>query len=379
MIHIERFDGAAVIAIDHPPVNATSQAVRQGLLDALASAIADDTIGGIVIIGRHDRFSAGGDVRELGNTALNRPSLRDSIALIERSPKPVVAAMTGVALGGGLELALGCQARVGADPLKLGLPEVTLGVIPGAGGTQRLPRIVGAQAALDIATTGRHFSAREAHALGLLDALCEQGRLLETALLQLRSVRTNEPAPRSEVTVDPDVFARYRESRRAMGRPARAVAHRRCDRIRLHPHARTRLRFRAPGLRALPDQPAARGAGVSVRRSPPSGQGRTRGEGAGDRGRSLRALRFVRGRGRRPDRKRSGAERRGDRYRRRRSARLCGAPGRPDVSPDSPEGRACPLKPVVVSAGGYQNRTAVLNKDRPAVTAARSSASPRVE
>ncbi len=215
MIHIERFDGAAVIAIDHPPVNATSQAVRQGLLDALASAIADDTIGGIVIIGRHDRFSAGGDVRELGNTALNRPSLRDSIALIERSPKPVVAAMTGVALGGGLELALGCHARVGADPLKLGLPEVTLGVIPGAGGTQRLPRIVGAQAALDIATTGRHFSAREAHALGLLDALCEQGRLLETALLQLRSVRTNEPAPRSEVTVDPDVFARYRESRRA--------------------------------------------------------------------------------------------------------------------------------------------------------------------
>lgn len=215
MIHIERFDGAAVIAIDHPPVNATSQAVRQGLLDALASAIADDTIGGIVIIGRHDRFSAGGDVRELGNTALNRPSLRDSIALIERSPKPVVAAMTGVALGGGLELALGCQARVGADPLKLGLPEVTLGVIPGAGGTQRLPRIVGAQAALDIATTGRHFSAREAHALGLLDALCEQSRLLETALLQLRSVRVNEPAPRSEVTVDPDVFARYRESRRA--------------------------------------------------------------------------------------------------------------------------------------------------------------------
>lgn len=215
MIHIERFDGAAVIAIDNPPVNATSQSVRQGLLDAIASAIADDTIGGIVIIGRHDRFSAGGDVRELGNTALNKPSLRDSIALIERSPKPVVAAMTGIALGGGLELALGCHARVGADPLKLGLPEVTLGVIPGAGGTQRLPRIVGAQAALDIATTGRHFSARQAHSLGLLDALCEQGRLLEAALQQLQAVRMNASAQRKDEAIDLALFDRYRESKHA--------------------------------------------------------------------------------------------------------------------------------------------------------------------
>ncbi len=215
MIHLQRFDGAAVIEIDHPPVNATSQAVRQGLLDALASVIADDSLGGIVIIGRHGRFSAGGDVRELGNTALNKPSLRDSIALIERSPKPVLAAMTGVALGGGLELALGCHARVGADPLKLGLPEVTLGVIPGAGGTQRLPRIVGAQAALDIATTGRHFSASEAHALGLLDAICEPSRLLETALRQLPSVCMNARAPRNDTAVDLEMFARYRESKRA--------------------------------------------------------------------------------------------------------------------------------------------------------------------
>lgn len=217
MIRIAHAGGAAVLTIDNPPVNATSQAVRQGLLDAIAAAIADESVTGIVIIGANDRFSAGGDVRELGNLALNQPSLRDSIALIESSTKPVVAALTGVALGGGLELALGCHGRVGAAPLKLGLPEVTLGVIPGAGGTQRLPRLIGAEAALDLATTGRHCSVQEAFELGLLDALASGPEtLLETALLQLRSVEVAS-ARRATVSkpIDTEWFKRYRQQKLA--------------------------------------------------------------------------------------------------------------------------------------------------------------------
>ena len=215
MIRIAGMDGVAVLTIDNPPVNATAQAVRQGLLDAITAAIADTAVAGIVIIGANDRFSAGGDVRELGNTALNQPSLRDSIALIERSPKPVVAALTGVALGGGLELALGCHVRVGADPLKLGLPEVTLGVIPGAGGTQRLPRLIGARAALDLATSGRHCSAQEAFELGLLDALASGPEtLLDTALRQLRDLEgVSARKTHAHEHADAEWFERYRQQK----------------------------------------------------------------------------------------------------------------------------------------------------------------------
>lgn len=181
MIVCRRRNGVAVLAIDHPPVNATSQAVRQGLLDGVTTAVADPEVTAIVIVGNGTAFSAGGDVRELGDASRNSPSLRETIAVIEASPKPVVAAMHGYALGGGFELALGCNARIAAPSLRLGLPEVTLGVIPGAGGTQRLPRLVGAVAALDIITSGRHLDAGEALRLGIVDAIVE-GKVEDAAL-----------------------------------------------------------------------------------------------------------------------------------------------------------------------------------------------------
>lgn len=217
MIRLDRDGAIAVLTIDNPPVNATSQAVRRGLLDALGSAAADAQTAAIVIIGAGGRYSAGGDVRELGNTALNLPSLLDTIALIEASNKPVIAAMQGVALGGGLELALACHYRIGTAPLKVGLPEVTLGVIPGAGGTQRLPRLIGPHAALEIISSGRHVEAAEALRLGLLDLLVE-GPLLAAAVAFARSaVQRQLPLPvsrRSEriAAIDPDLFEDFRRA-----------------------------------------------------------------------------------------------------------------------------------------------------------------------
>ncbi|HET8883318.1 MAG TPA: enoyl-CoA hydratase/isomerase family protein [Solimonas sp.] len=214
MIKQHLCNSVAVLTLDHPPVNATSQAVRQGLLDAVRAALADARVTGIVIIGARDAFSAGGDVRELGDASRNAPSLRDVIERIESSEKPVVAALAGYALGGGLELALGCHARIGIAPLRVGLPEVTLGVIPGAGGTQRLPRIIGAEAALDVMTSGRHLPADEALRLGILDALVDAP--LEDAAVQfVRSGAATGPATRRLAPPPPAFFAQFRAAHRA--------------------------------------------------------------------------------------------------------------------------------------------------------------------
>ncbi|MDB5967997.1 MAG: 3-hydroxyacyl-CoA dehydrogenase [Hydrocarboniphaga sp.] len=171
MIQVRKAGSVAVLAIDHPPVNATAQAVRRDLLTALRNAVDDPLIAAIVIGGTGPHFSAGGDVRELGDTSLNQPSLLDAIDVIQAARKPIIAALKGVALGGGLELALACHWRVADASVKLGLPEVTLGVIPGAGGTQRLPRLVGAALALEWITSGRQVGATEARDAGLVDRL----------------------------------------------------------------------------------------------------------------------------------------------------------------------------------------------------------------
>lgn len=226
MIRSECVGEVAVVTIDNPPVNATSQAVRQGLLDAITAALRDPRTEAIVVIGAGGRFSAGGDVRELGNTALNQPSLLDTIALIENSRVPVIAAMTGVALGGGLELALACHYRIGAAPLKLGLPEVTLGVIPGAGGTQRLPRLVGAAAALEIITSGRHLDADEALGIGILDAIAGAEDLRQQAVDFARRVGGtlgDSPLHRRAVPkVDLGIFDRFRSAHAEQWRDALA-------------------------------------------------------------------------------------------------------------------------------------------------------------
>lgn len=168
-----------LILIDYPPVNVLGAAVRAGLSRALQSALADEAAQVIVIACAGKTFSAGADIGEFG-APMSEPSLQSVFAAIEAASKPVVAAIQGTALGGGVELALACHYRVAAADAKLGLPEITLGVIPGAGGTQRLPRVIGAVAALDMIISGAPVDATTAQRLGLIDALID-GDLLQGA------------------------------------------------------------------------------------------------------------------------------------------------------------------------------------------------------
>ena len=163
-----------IIAIDSPPVNGLGLAVREGIAGHLAAALADDDVKAIVIHGGGRMFSAGADIKEFGTElAFTKPMLMDVITMVEDADKPIIAAIHGVAAGGGLELALGCHYRVAAADARVGLPEVTLGIIPGAGGTQRLPRLIGVPAALDFIVRGTLNPAPKAHDVGLLDELFE--------------------------------------------------------------------------------------------------------------------------------------------------------------------------------------------------------------
>lgn len=152
-VRLERDGDVAVIWIDNPPINAGSAAVRAGLLNAIDEVARDERIVAAVLIGAGTTFIAGSDIREFGQP-LAEPQLPMVIAAIEACPKPFVAALHGAALGGGFELALGCDARIAAPETVVGLPEVTLGIIPGAGGTQRLPRLVGVPRALAMICSG---------------------------------------------------------------------------------------------------------------------------------------------------------------------------------------------------------------------------------
>lgn len=162
----------ARIAIDNPPVNALSQAVRAGLKHAVEAAQADSSVAAIVLICEGRTFFAGADIREFAKPPQD-PRLVDVILCIEQCTKPVVAAIHGTALGGGLEVALGCHFRIAEAGARLGLPEVKLGLLPGAGGTQRLPRLVGLKAALDMVIEGNPVPARKALEMGLVDELAE--------------------------------------------------------------------------------------------------------------------------------------------------------------------------------------------------------------
>ncbi|HST95641.1 MAG TPA: 3-hydroxyacyl-CoA dehydrogenase NAD-binding domain-containing protein [Microvirga sp.] len=160
----------ALIEIDNPPVNATSQAVRAGLLGAIRAVEQDPQIAAAVIACAGRTFVAGADIREFGLPP-REPHLPDVMNAIEACSKPVVAAIQGTALGGGCEIALACHARVMEPGAAIGLPEVKLGLVPGAGGTQRLPRLVGIEAALDLVSSGRNVKAAEALRLGLADRI----------------------------------------------------------------------------------------------------------------------------------------------------------------------------------------------------------------
>ena len=178
-VSLQITDGIVVATVDNPPVNALSAAVRAGLTAAVQRVAEDPAIRGLIISSQGRAFIAGADITEFNRPPVP-PSLTEVILAIEGLAKPVVAAIHGVALGGGYEVALGCDLRLVGPQAKLGLPEVKLGILPGAGGTQRTPRLVGAETALRLITSGDHVPAAEAIALGLADQLVE-GDLLAAA------------------------------------------------------------------------------------------------------------------------------------------------------------------------------------------------------
>ncbi len=205
----------ALAVIDHPPVNALAHAVRLGLMAALERTAANPQIRALVIRGAGKNFSAGADVREFG-LPFEPPQLGEVIERTEALTKPVFAALHGNALGGGLELALACHFRVALSGTRLGLPEVKLGIIPGGGGTQRLPRLIGARAALSVIAEGRDLQAAEAQRLGLVD-LCVEADLESAALELAREVvRTGRPMRRTGAIVpvldEPQVFDEFVKS-----------------------------------------------------------------------------------------------------------------------------------------------------------------------
>ena len=168
VVRTQRNGDVLVITIDHPPVNALNVDVRRGVVDAIDAAERDDAVAAVLLLGAGRAFSAGADIKEFGGPA-QPPVLRDTCNRIESCRKPVVAVVQGNALGGGMEIALSAHYRVALAGAKLGLPEVALGLLPGAGGTQRAPRLMGAIPAMEIMLSGKPLGANEALALGLVD------------------------------------------------------------------------------------------------------------------------------------------------------------------------------------------------------------------
>ncbi|WP_127902336.1 3-hydroxyacyl-CoA dehydrogenase NAD-binding domain-containing protein [Solirhodobacter olei] len=179
-VHLARRGNVAIVTIDNPPVNALGHAVRRELSDTLARIEADVDVAAVVLICAGRTFSAGADVREFDKPPA-APALGAVLRAIDHATKPWIAAIQGTALGGGLELALACRFRIACPNARLGLPEVTLGLIPGAGGTVLLPRLIPADKALEIIGFGKPVNAREAQAVGLIDGIAE-GDLLEAAM-----------------------------------------------------------------------------------------------------------------------------------------------------------------------------------------------------
>ena len=184
-----------VIEIDSPPVNALSHPVRMGIMQSLQGAIEDDAVEAIVLICSGRTFIAGADIREFGLPP-KTPHLPEVVAALEASPKMVVAAIHGTALGGGFEIALGCHYRVARSDARVGLPEVKLGLLPGAGGTQRLPRLIGVQAALPIMMSGNPLGAAKAEELGAIDHVTEGDLLKESIAFTEKLLARDAPLRR---------------------------------------------------------------------------------------------------------------------------------------------------------------------------------------
>ena len=226
VVNYELQGDVAVIKINNPPVNALSQALRQGLLEAINTAQGDASKA-IVVICEGRTFIAGADITEFGK-APKEPSLPGLLDVIENSQKPVIAAIHGTALGGGLEVALACHYRCAIASAKVGLPEVNLGILPGAGGTQRAPRLMGAQAALDLITSGAPISAKKALESGLIDQIVDGDLLAASTAYAQELISQSAPLKRvRDIQIDPSSIpegffdaARKKLARRARGQIA---------------------------------------------------------------------------------------------------------------------------------------------------------------
>ncbi|PYN88314.1 MAG: 3-hydroxyacyl-CoA dehydrogenase [Candidatus Rokuibacteriota bacterium] len=209
-----------VLTVDNPPVNALSQHVRKGLHDGIKQAIADGAVQAIVIVCSGRTFIAGADITEFGKPP-TEPSLHSVLDMIEGSPKPVVSAIHGTALGGGLEVTLACHYRVGVKSARFGLPEVKLGLLPGAGGTQRLPRVVGPQKALQMIVSGDPIGADEALRVGLIDEIVDGDDLTAAGVAFAERILSERRPLRKIRDLDakiapargkPEIFAEFRKS-----------------------------------------------------------------------------------------------------------------------------------------------------------------------
>ncbi|KQM64881.1 3-hydroxyacyl-CoA dehydrogenase [Sphingomonas sp. Leaf17] len=212
-IRTERHDDILVIVSDNPPVNALGAAVRQGLEAAIREGTADESVTAMVIRCDGRTFFAGADITEFGKP-MQEPGLPTLVDIIEASDKPVVAAIHGTALGGGCEVTLGCHYRVAVPSAKIGTPEVKLGLLPGAGGTQRLPRIAGVKLALEMTAKGDPIPAKLAAQAGLIDRIVGEDSLAADAIAFAREIASVRPLPRaSEKTVqaDPDAIAAFKK------------------------------------------------------------------------------------------------------------------------------------------------------------------------
>jgi 3-hydroxyacyl-CoA dehydrogenase len=186
-VHYETRGNIALLSIDNPPVNPLSSGVRQGLFDGVSSALADDAIEAIVLTGMHRAFIAGADISEFGAAATEGVGLGEALDKMEGSTKPIIAAINGTAFGGGLEVALCCDYRIAAATAPVGLPEVKLGLLPGAGGTQRLPRLIGAEAAVQAIVSGNPIMAPDALTMGIVDRVAS-GDIVDDAIAYAQEI-----------------------------------------------------------------------------------------------------------------------------------------------------------------------------------------------
>jgi 3-hydroxyacyl-CoA dehydrogenase len=226
VVRLERDGDIGVIIVNYPPVNALGPGVAEGIISCLDQANADPSIKAMVLMGDGRSFIAGADIRGFDANRKRLAIGERTYDVMDRSPKPVVAAIHGYALGGGLENAMGCHYRIAVPSAKVGLPEVLIGILPGGGGTQRLPRLAGVQTALDMIVSGRHVPAPEAKTLGILDEVLPEGAdLRQSAVAYARKIGDVRPLPRirdKECKAGPEVFEAMRKSiaRRARNQKA---------------------------------------------------------------------------------------------------------------------------------------------------------------